>query len=122
MSTKVVTIIDLLKEVMHRKKIHPRQLAISLTVSHASVSRWLSGKDLPSASSCLKIAEFTGVSLERILSLSGLIPFSTKKGIDLPAFREYARQKYPKELDEDIITMIEHLIEQRSRRTSDKRR
>ena len=28
-------------------------------------------------------------------------------------FREYARQKYPNELDEDLITMIEDLIERR---------
>jgi len=30
-----------------------------------------------------------------------------------PEFREYARQKYPTELDEDLITMIEDLIERR---------
>ena len=30
-----------------------------------------------------------------------------------PEFREYARQKYPNELDEDLITMIEDLIERR---------
>jgi hypothetical protein len=29
---------------------------------------------------------------------------------DLPEFREYARHKYPN-LDEDLITMIEDLIE-----------
>jgi len=31
----------------------------------------------------------------------------------VPEFREYARQKYPNELDEDLITMIEDLIERR---------
>ena len=30
-----------------------------------------------------------------------------------PDLREYARQKYPNELDEDLITMIEDLIERR---------
>lgn len=30
---------------------------------------------------------------------------------DLPEFREYARRKYQKELDEDLITMFEDLIE-----------
>ena len=29
----------------------------------------------------------------------------------LPDFREYARQKYPNELDEDLITVLEGLIE-----------
>ena len=32
---------------------------------------------------------------------------------DLPEFREYARRKYQKELDEDLITMFEDLIEMR---------
>ena len=34
-----------------------------------------------------------------------------KSSNNLPEFREYARQKYPDELDEDLITMIEDLIE-----------
>ena len=33
-----------------------------------------------------------------------------------PEFREYAHQKYPDELDEDLITMIEDLIEWRRAR------
>jgi hypothetical protein len=32
---------------------------------------------------------------------------------DLPEFREYAWRKYEKELDEDLITMFEDLIEMR---------
>lgn len=32
---------------------------------------------------------------------------------ELPDFREYARRKYGEELDEDLITMIEDLIERR---------
>jgi len=38
----------------------------------------------------------------------------TELGIDneeLPEFREYALKKYPDELDEDLVTMIEDLIE-----------
>ena len=38
-----------------------------------------------------------------------------------PEFREYARNKYPKELDEDLITMIEDLIERRRGRYSGSR-
>jgi len=36
---------------------------------------------------------------------------------NLPEFREYARLKYSKELDEDLITMIEDLIERGRRKT-----
>ena len=36
-----------------------------------------------------------------------------KPAAEWPEFREYARHKYPIELDEDLITMIEDLIERR---------
>ena len=36
-----------------------------------------------------------------------------------PEFREYAHRKYRDELDEDLITMIEDLIERRRRRRYD---
>ncbi|GAI21777.1 unnamed protein product, partial [marine sediment metagenome] len=39
-----------------------------------------------------------------------------KSSNKLPEFREYARQKYPNELDEDLITMIEDLIERGRRK------
>lgn len=35
---------------------------------------------------------------------------------ELPQFREYARRKYREELDEDLITMIEDLIERQRQR------
>ncbi|MDD4859314.1 MAG: helix-turn-helix transcriptional regulator [Dehalococcoidales bacterium] len=119
--TRKESITGILNEILQRKRLRPRQLADKLGVSHASVSRWLSGKDIPSASSCQKIAEFAGISLEKILYVSGQIPYRAYINIELPAFREYARQKYPNELDEDIITMIEHLIELRSLRTGGKK-
>jgi len=43
-----------------------------------------------------------------------------KSSNNLPEFREYARQKYHNELDEDLITMIEDLIERvRAKRNKD---
>ncbi len=38
---------------------------------------------------------------------------STSGNGDLPEFREYARKKYSPELDEDLITMFEDLIDMR---------
>ena len=32
---------------------------------------------------------------------------------DLPDFGEYARRKYPAELDEDLVTMVEDVIQMR---------
>ena len=102
---------------MQRRKRLPSQLAADLGVSHATVSRWLSGKDVPNTSSCQKLAEYSGVVLEKILSLTGHVPEVAETiPAEWPEFREYAYRKYPYELDEDMITMIENIIERRRRR------
>jgi transcriptional regulator with XRE-family HTH domain len=99
---------------MRRRKRLPSQLAEDLGISHATVSRWLSGFDIPNTRSCLKLAEYSGVSLQKVLSIVGHIPMAIDKiSEDWPEFREYASVKYPNELDEDMITMIEDLIERR---------
>jgi len=103
-----------LRELMKRKRRLPSQLAADLGISHATVSRWLSGKDTPSVRSCRKLAAYTNVSPERIFSLAGHLPQSRNNAVrEWPEFREYAEKKYPNELDDDMITMIEDLIERR---------
>lgn len=102
---------------MRRRKCLPSQLAADLGVSHATVSRWLSGEDTPSTRSCQRLAEYSGVPLEKVLSIVGHLPRVAETGpTEWPEFREYTHQKYPAELDEDLITMIEDLIERRRER------
>ena len=114
MSTEEVPLVSFLKEVMRRRKRLPSQLAADLGISHATVSRWLSGADLPNTRSCRRLAEYSGVPLEKTLSIVGHLPkMAQTVPPDWPEFREYAQQKYPAELDEDVITMIEDLIERR---------
>jgi len=109
-----VSIVSFLREVMRRRKRLPSQMAADLGVSHATVSRWLSGEDVPSTRSCRRLAEYSGVSLHKVLFISGHLPKMTEKiPAEWPEFREYARKKYPAELDDDLITMIEDLIERR---------
>jgi len=99
---------------MRRRKRLPSQLASDLGISHATVSRWLSGADIPSTKSCRKLAEYSGVPLEKILSVVGHMPGVAEAAPpEWPEFREYARKMYPNELDDDLITMIEDLIERR---------
>ena len=99
---------------MRRRKRLPSQLAADLGISHATVIRWLSGDDVPSTRSCRKLAEYSGVHLEKILSITGHLPGIAEQGPpEWPEFREYAYRKYPNELDDDLITMIEDLIERR---------
>jgi transcriptional regulator with XRE-family HTH domain len=114
MSTEEVPLVSFLKEVMRRRKRLPSQLAYDLGISHATVSRWLSGADIPSTESCRRLAEYSGVPLEKILSIVGHLPrVAEVANREWPEFREYARQMYPNELDDDLITMIEDLIERR---------
>ena len=99
---------------MRLRKRKPSQLAADLGISHATVSRWLSGKDIPNTHSCRRLAEYSGIPAEKVFSVVGYLPrVAEKPPADWPEFREYARQKYPNELDEDMIIMIENLIERR---------
>ena len=117
MSTKKKHIVEFLNELMRRRKRLPSQLAADLGISHATVIRWLSGKDVPNTRSCQKLAEYSGIPAASVLSVTGhLATADTKVATDWPEFREYAHNKYPDELDEDLITMIEDLIERRRQR------
>ncbi len=99
---------------MKRRKRLPSQLGADLGVSHSTVLRWMSGTDIPNTESCRKIAAYSGIPLEKILSLAGHLPQVSEGEPEIwPEFREYAQQKYPDELDDDMITMIEDLIERR---------
>jgi transcriptional regulator with XRE-family HTH domain len=112
-----------LKDVMRKRRCLPSHLATELGISHATVSRWLSGKDIPNVSSCRKLAEYSGVSVDKILGfvghLTGIVERSTA---EWPEFREYVKIKYPAELDEDMIVMIEDLIERRRAKRYEKRK
>jgi transcriptional regulator with XRE-family HTH domain len=113
-STRETAIVSFLRKLMERRKRLPSQLAKAMGVSHPTVIRWLSGEDVPSTASCRKLAAYSDVPLVEILSMSGHLPeIAEVPPVRWPEFREYARFKYPNELDEDIITMIEDLIERR---------
>jgi transcriptional regulator with XRE-family HTH domain len=117
MSKQNTEINSFIKELLRRQGKVPRQLALDIGVSHASVSRWLSGKDIPKATSCCKLAEYADVPCEEVLIMAGHMPKGKEARADeLPVFRDYAHLKYPKELDEDLIHMIEDLIERRRQR------
>jgi transcriptional regulator with XRE-family HTH domain len=121
MSIKNVRITSFLKKVMRLHQRKPSQLAADLGISHATVIRWLSGEDTPNTASCYKLAEYSGVPVEKVLSIVGHLPqISNKPSAEWPEFREYAIGKYPAELDEDLITMIEDLIERRRARKNQK--
>jgi len=122
MSMEITPIMSFLKKLMKRRKRLPSQLALDLGVSHPTVGRWVSGDDVPSTSSCRKLSEFSGIPLQKILSLAGHLPqINETAPAEWPEFREYAYRKYPNELDEDLIIMIEDLIERRRGKNRGKR-
>jgi transcriptional regulator with XRE-family HTH domain len=111
MSTKNKILVSFLNEVMRRHHRKQSQLAADIGVSHATVSRWLSGQDIPSIRSCIRLSEYSGVAIEKILAIVGYLPrISGMSSRKWPDFREYNHYKNPNELDEDLITMIKDLI------------
>ena len=107
-------LVALLGEIMRRRHRLPSQMAADVGISHATVSRWLSGKDVPKTKSCLLLAEYSGIPLQKVLASAGHVPMVAESAPDTwPDFREYASKKYGAELDDDLITMIEGLIELR---------
>lgn len=110
-------LVGYLRSLTHKRGITPSQLAKQVGVSHATMSRWLAGKDVPSPKSCARLAEYGGVNPEWVLSLARHLPVLQTAGTtEWPEFREYARLKYPQELDDDLIAMIEDLIERRRKK------
>lgn len=92
-------------------------MAEDMGINHSTISHWLSGADIPSPRSCQKLSVYSGVPVERILSLAGYLPtVKTNAPTEWPEFKEYAHRKYGDDLDEDLINMIEGLIESRRRR------
>lgn len=117
MTKKEIRLVLFLEDLMRRRQRSVRQFASDLGVSRSTISRWLSGKYFPNRRSCLILAEYGNVALEEVLYIAGHLPRLAKVApLELPGFREYARQKYPTELDEDFITMIEDLIKRQSER------
>lgn len=109
-----------LQALMRRRGQLPSQFAAAVGVSHTSVSRWLSGKEKPSFASCIKLANYTRMPLQRILHIVGhLIPVEERPASELPDFREYVRRRYPRELDDDLVTIIEDLIDRRRARNGE---
>ncbi len=118
-----MTIVVFLKDLMRRRKRLPSQLAADLGVSHATVRRWILGEDVPGMRSCQRLAEYSGTTLHRILAIIGYLPEMDQRAAgQWPEFREYAQQKYPNALDEDVITMIEDLIERRRQKKYERRK
>jgi len=117
MVTKETPLNSFVEDLMSRRRRLPSQLAADLAVSPPTAGRWLTGKDVPNTRSCRKLAEYSGVPVEKVLSLAGHMP-QVKKTVpsEWPEFREYAHRKYGDELDEDLIIMIEDLIERRRSR------
>ena len=110
-------IADFIKDITVQRGLSLRGLARETGISASTLSRWCDGKQTPSPKSCRMLADYLSISTEHVLALAGhLKPLHKEDKDSLPEFRDYAARRYPDELDEDIITMIEDLIRRRRRR------
>ena len=110
-STPLVTF---LTNIINQRRCLPSQLAAELGVCHSTLYRWLHKQTAPGVNSCRKLSEYTGIPLQAVLSRIGYIPpFTDSQPNSWPEFREYVSKKYPTELDDDLVTLIENLITRR---------
>ena len=107
-----------LRGLIKRRKTLPSRLAKQIGVNHTTFHRWLYSKDVPKIRTCVKLSEISGIPLEEILAAAGHINVSKRPPSEWPEIREYARLKYPDELDEDVILMLEKVIELRGNKKS----
>ena len=109
-------------DLVRRRGVSLRRIAVESGVSASTLSRWIHGKQTPSPENCQRLAEYLSLPVEHLLTLAGhLVPFQKASSGSLPEFREYARQKYHEELDDDMVAMIEDLIYRRRRRREETR-
>jgi transcriptional regulator with XRE-family HTH domain len=112
------SLVNFLNDLIKQQKTSSTRLASALDVSHATMSRWLSGVVIPGVKSCKSIADYAGIPVDKVLSMAGYLPeVETVPFAKWPEFREYARRKYPKELDDDLITMIEAIIRKKQQKS-----
>lgn len=113
----MANIADFLQDIQRQRGLSLRGLARESGISVSTLSRWCDGKQTPSPKSCKMLADYLSLSTEHILALAGHLKSLHKEATEaLPEFREYAGKKYPEELDEDMIAMIEDLIYRRKMR------
>jgi transcriptional regulator with XRE-family HTH domain len=112
-SKSLKPLVEFLEDLIRRRKLLPNRLAKELGINHSTISRWLSGKSIPSVRSCWEIAQYCRVPIEDILIAAGYIPGKMATTSPYPEFREYIRSKYSEELDEDLIIMVEDFIERK---------
>jgi len=106
-----------LEDIQRQRGISLRKMSRESGVSASTLSRWREGKQTPSPKSCKMLAEYLSLPVEHVLALAGhLKPLHKDSADSLPEFREYALKKYPDELDDDMIAMIEDLIYRRKSR------
>ena len=82
-------LITWLKKVIEERQILPFYLAKMLGISHATVSRWLHGKDKPTPRHCEQLAKLTGEHVLKILFIAGHLADMPELTVVYPPFRAY---------------------------------
>ena len=84
-----------LESIIQERHSYPSNFAKDLGISHATVSRWLHGKDIPKTKTCRRIAELTGYPISVVMAKAGHLPPTETDPENWPPFREYMAGKYP---------------------------
>lgn len=101
-------LIENLQKLMKEKKLSQNQLAKKLNISSTAVSKWISGKNLPTSDKIIKICEIFEISSDELLGIKARAP-------DNLTLKEKELIKYYREMDE---RSKEYIIELANREAS----
>jgi hypothetical protein len=74
----------LLSSLLDKKKITLGQLAQAIDCKRDIIENWLTGNGVPGIHVCRKLADFGGLSLARILSITNHLPVLIQKELTAP--------------------------------------
>lgn len=102
----------LLEGLLDSRRYSNGELANEIGVNRRTLSCWKAGKTTPNLRSCKKLAQYSGLSLDKVLLLTNKRRWQAVYCAHIcSGFEDYTRARYPKEIAEDLMTMTEDLIE-----------
>jgi len=99
-------------------ELSKKSIAVLISLVNHEIKRLNGRKDISSFYSEADNCSLMEIRNKLLLMLRDAALHSSCSYAELPEFRQYAQRKYRAELDEDLITMIEDLIEHQRQRVT----
>lgn len=104
-----------LKQLRESTKTSQHQLAMVLGVSQSTVGMWESGKNLPSVTTLMELADYFGCSTDYLLGRVSHPTYEIRKAPPESGAKEYAVDASAPDLTVEEIQELRRLLQERNR-------